>query len=509
MEQDPEHRLLEPGFQQAELTGPAGRAYEQVAYPGYVYPRTHPARLEVIARLFGLRPPPARTARVLEVGCGDGGNALAIAQTLPEAQVLGFDLTAGPLQHGRALAAEAGLTNVELRCADLLDPEQMAAIGTADYVIAHGIYSWISPAGRGALLALCERCLTAQGVAFVSYNAYPGSHLRDMAREVLAFHLRDVSGPTARLAGAHQLIETIVATESPNPFARVLREHLQRMLDNGDALLYHDDLAEISTPFYLHEFVEHAGAHGLQFLSEAELSDSQLYDVPEAVGKLIASLPDDVVVREQYLDFFTNRMFRQTLLVSSELSPTRAIDDQVVESMAISCHARRESSGFVAEGGATISTTHPLAEAALLELGDRWPRAVSFDGLLRGAGARIGIAEPEHDLEAVGVLRSLLLQAFVARAVRLHGCALPAGGLQPSPRASPLARAQARAGTPVLSTLLPGNHRVAADEDRQLLQALDGTRELATLAAELGYEQSELLAMLERVAAAGLLVADP
>jgi SAM-dependent methyltransferase len=504
MEQGPEHRLLEPDSQQAGLISSPGRPYEQVAYPGYVYPRTHPARLEVIARLFGVDAPAARTARVLEIGCGDGGNALAIAQTLPQASVLGFDLTPGPLHSGRALAAEAGLANLELRVADLLDDEQMAAIGQADYVVAHGIYSWIPPAAREALLRLCGRCLSPAGVAFVSFNAYPGSYLRDMARDILAYHLRDTSGAARRLAAAHELMETIVAVESPDPFARVLREHLQRMLDNGDALLYHDDLAEISTPFYLHEFIDHASAHGLQFMSEAELSDSQLYDVPAAVAELIEALPDDVVVREQYLDFFRNRMFRQTLLVRSELTLTRTIDDTPLERMAIACDAQREDGAFATAGGARITVSHAFAAAAMEELCDAWPASLSFAALTRRAAARLGHATPEPD--SVAALCELLLHAYVVQGVRLLGCPLPAGRPGARPAASPLARAQAVRGEPIVSTLLPGNHRLADDTERQLLIALDGRRSVSALARELARDEASLREALDGLADAGLLI---
>ncbi len=109
-------------------------------------------------------------------------------------------------------------------------------------------------------------------------------------------------------------MQTIVAIEEPFPYAQVLRQHMERMLSYSDALLFHDDLAEISTPFYFHEFVEHAAHHKLAFLAEADLFESQMRDVPDSAGRLMAGLPDDVVVREQYLDFFKNRMFRQTLL---------------------------------------------------------------------------------------------------------------------------------------------------------------------------------------------------
>jgi SAM-dependent methyltransferase len=506
MEQGSEHRILEPGADQNGLTPAAGRPYEQIAYPGYVYPRTHPARLEVIARLFGAEPPASRTARVLEIGCGDGANALAIAQTLPHASVLGFDLTPGPLQGGRTLAAAAGLANVALRCADLLDEEQMAAIGEAEYIVAHGVYSWIPPAARAALLRVCQRCLTASGVAFISFNAYPGSYLRDMARDILDYHLRDTTGATRRLAAAHELMETIVAVDSADPFARVLREHLQRMLDNGDALLYHDDLAEISTPFYLHEFMAQAAAHGLQFMSDAELSDSQLYDVPVAVSELIASLPDDVVVREQYLDFFRNRMFRQTLLVRSEVALTRTIDDTPLEQMAISCDATLKDGEFVMDGGARMTISHPFSAVALQELCGCWPASLTLAELTRRAATRLG--QPAVGADSVAALRDLLLQAYVVQGVRLLGCPLPAGRPGARPTASPLARAQAARGEPIVSTLLPGNHPVADDAERRLLIALDGGREIPALAQALARDEAPLREALDGLSRVGLLVGD-
>ncbi len=161
MEQGGQHRRLEPDLQQSALitTSAAPQdAYQQVLYPGYVYPQTHPGRLEVIGRLFGLQPAEARSCRVLELGWGDGTNSLAIAQTLPNANVIGVDIALGPLDGGRALAAAASLSNVEFRCADLRDLSWVQAMGEIDYVIAHGVYSWVPQAVRG-------RCWTAAGSA--------------------------------------------------------------------------------------------------------------------------------------------------------------------------------------------------------------------------------------------------------------------------------------------------------------------------------------------------------
>ncbi len=496
----------------------AGSAYEQLAYPGYAYAATHPARLEAVGRLLGLDPAPAASCRVLELGCGDGGNALSIAQTLPGAQVVAVDAAAAPVARGSELARAAGLENVELRAGSFesLSPEE---IGRVDYVIAHGVYSWIPPAARVALLACARRCLAPHGIAFVSYNAYPGSYLRDMARDMLRYHLRDVTDPAARLAGAHELMETIVAIEEPSPYARVLREHMARMLRASDELLFHDDLAEISTPFYLHEFVEHAAGHGLRFLAEADLSESLMRDVPESAERLMAGRPDDAVVREQYLDFFKNRMFRQTLLCHGEVSVRRALDEGALERLWLSSAARvedaaeesasAEGESFATPDGFTMTTSEPLVLAAMHALAEAWPATVAFPELLDRA---LDALAPDVPRELVAErLRDVMLQAHLARVVGLHGCPPPVAsgeaGPDARPRASALARAQHAAAAPVLSSLLHTNVKLDEPLDLALLPLLDGTRDRAALGDAVPGESTaaDLDAALARLAALGLL----
>ena len=171
---------------------------------------------------------------MLELGCGDGANVLSMAQTLPGASFVGIDASTAAIERGGEIAAAAGLANVQLRAAQLQElPEDL---GGFDYVVSHGVYSWISPPARGALLQCCRQRLGAQGIAYVSYNAYPGSHLRDMTREILRYHVRDVADPQERLAQAQKLMQTIVAIDEPSLYARALREQMERMLNYSDAL---------------------------------------------------------------------------------------------------------------------------------------------------------------------------------------------------------------------------------------------------------------------------------
>jgi Predicted methyltransferase regulatory domain/Methyltransferase domain len=454
---------------------------------------------------------------VLELGCGDGGNLLSLAQALPEASFVGIDAAAGAVARGGELAHAAGLQNVELRCENL---EALSAdMGSFDYVLSHGVYSWIPPRARVGLLAGVRRHLTEEGVAYVSYNAYPGSYLRDMARDILGYHVRDTEDPQQRLARAQSLMQTIVAIEEPTPYAQVLRQHMERMLRYSDALLLHDDLAEVSTPFYFHEFMEHAHHHQLAFLSEADLFESQMRDVPESAERLMEGLPDDVLVREQYLDFFKNRMFRQTLLCHADAPIKRELDERQVERFAVCSQARpQQRDGDAAAGeelptetfatpeGFSITSSEPLVGAALHALARAWPAAVDFPTLLASATEAAG---PEAPQELVAArLRVVLLQAYLARVVMLQGCPPPLSG-QPGerPRASPLARAQSAAGRPVVSSLLHANTRLEGELEPRLLALLDGTRDRGALEQALSVPPEQLGQALRRIASLGLLLA--
>ena len=186
--------------QQEALTG-----YDRVPYPGHPFAQTHPDRLATVATLFGLRPAPPDACRVLELGCGDGGNLVPMAYGLPGTTFSGIDLAGRAIERARRLASALGLDNVRFEHADLT-----AARGEFDYVIAHGVYSWIEPTARDALLAACRRHLAPGGVAYISYDVLPGGHLREITRQMLRWHLRDVDEPEQRIAQARALLGAIV-----------------------------------------------------------------------------------------------------------------------------------------------------------------------------------------------------------------------------------------------------------------------------------------------------------
>ena len=465
---------------QAEQAVLTGSPYDAIAYPGHPFAQTHPDRLATLATLFGLTPAPLDDCRVLELGCGDAGNLAPMALALPDARFVGIDAAAGAIERGHRLADALGLQNVELvatRIQDFAPPED-----GFDYVIAHGVYSWVPAPVRDRLLASCRTALAVDGVAYVSYNALPGGRLREALRDMLVFHTGGLDDARERVAQARELLRILLAgSPADQPFAAAMRPHPERLVDSDDALLAHDELSEDNVSVYFHEFADHASRHGLQYLAEADFFEMQTGVVPEAVSDALREV-GDVVRREQYLDFLKGRMFRPTLLCRAEARIDRSPRPEVLERLAVSSPARAigepdadEQLTFEGPAGSALTTDHPLVARALARVGESWPAAVQVRELLAGE---------THERDRFAVCDALL-RAYGANLVQLH-VRPPSLSVRPGerPEASPLARHQAREG-PVVTNLRHASVRIEDDLGRRLVELLDGRRDRAALAAEL------------------------
>jgi SAM-dependent methyltransferase len=451
-------------------------AYELIPYPGLAFPQTHPDRLALLATLYGLEPAPPDTARVLEVGCADGLNLVAMAGHSPGLTAVGFDLVDPAL--GREAAAALGLPNVRLEQADLLDARHW---GEFDYVVAHGVYAWVPDAARDALMALFARNLAPQGVAFVSYNALPGARLRTMLREMVLLHAGEDSGIAQRIARARELYEFLApwAEDRPDAYGAVLASELQRLRRLPEPVLAHDDLGARYDPVWLRDVVGHAARHGLRYLADAEpaelLADRQPPGVDEQLDALAGG---DRVTSEQYADLLAGRAFRQTLLC-------RAPADDVVDP------SRLERLWFRATPTAGIGAPAVGDEAGRTEVpGDGSP-APSNGSSGPPAVARLALAAPRSlsfgELHSLlggpdrGALAGELWRAFRAGEVELSAAAdrhvtVP-GEL---PEAGRVARWQASRG-PELTSLTHEPVRLDDPLGRLLVRLCDGTRDRPAL----------------------------
>jgi len=470
--------------------------YDSVPYPTYAQRQTHPDRLAVQATLLGMSPAPVERCRVLELACGDGSNLVPMAFHLPGSTFVGVDRAEAPIARARRMADDLGLRNVRLLQASIADlPEDL---GTFDYVVAHGVYSWVPPDVQDALLAACRRHLAPGGVAYVSYNTYPGNHLRQMVREMMLFHVRGVDDPARLLEQAIALARFVADSQSePDVYGQLLKVELERFLAVDANYLLHDTLEEHNLPVYFHEFAERAARHHLQYLAEADFHEMLDWSFTPEVARTLGKLGANRVAREQYLDFLKCRCFRQTLLCHEGVALDLSLRPALARRFLVASPARPEDphvdlvqrtpQRFVHPQGASLQADWPVAKAALLVLAERWPRALPFEELLALALAGVPEGAAGVGVEQAGLeLGQVLLRGYASGLVDLH-LHVPAPGRAdgPNPASSALTRWELNTGRRRVTGLFHSTVSLEDEPTARLLLWADGSRSREALRAAL------------------------
>lgn len=464
----------------------AAASYDEMPYPSSSFSQTHPSRLAAIARLFGVPAPAIGTARVLELGCYDGGNLIPMAARLPQARFLGLDASPRQVAAGRKLIEELGLRNVEIRQQDILDFSP--AEGAFDYIIAHGVYSWVPAPVREKVLAIASANLAPSGIAYISYNALPGSGIRMMLRELAFFHARGITDAAARVRRVRELLGTLAGPMAePNlPHHALFRQEFGYVERAPELYLRHDLLEEENHALYFHQFVAAAAKHRLQYLGEPSLWEM----VPTTLGpKARAALQkcERLVDLEQQMDFLRFRAFRQTLLCRENLAIQRQITAKSMGELSFQprFRASREPvdlapgvlAKFAREDDTNFVTTHPLIKAALAILSRTPGRAAGFGDLVAEARGVLTSTLPSAGETGRDefALMNALMELACAGLVELHSEPMgPTGPRSERPLTSPLVRYQA-ANTDCVTNWV--HAPIALDPvPRQVLIACDGQR---------------------------------
>ncbi|MGB3816253.1 methyltransferase regulatory domain-containing protein [Achromobacter pulmonis] len=375
------------------LTQAISDAYDETPYISLPFSYTSPGHLRAVAHLYRLEAPALEQARVLELGCAAGGNLLPFALAHPGAQVVGIDLSPEQINAGRQVAEAVGARNLDLRAMSLTDIT--AAFGTFDYIICHGVFSWVPPDVRDAILRVCRENLAPQGIAYVSYNTYPGWKAADVIRDAMILNSFGAQTPQEKIARAKDMLTLIESgLWHNNPLRTALQPAAQKLRGQTDHYLLHEYLEAINTPCYFLEFAAAAQQAGLAYVTDAEPQQTfpSTYGGTVALGLNGLSVNANREMREQYLDFAVGRQFRKSLLVHAERAGE--ILEQPQGDAFTTMHFAADLTPLPAPAGApagqrqfrtaanTSITTQDPAMAALMEgLARTWPQSHSFDAL--------------------------------------------------------------------------------------------------------------------------------
>lgn len=472
-------------------------SYDTVPYQSNFQPQIYPDRMATLATILGMKPTAVENCRYLELGCGDGGNLIAFAFSLPESEFVGIDLSARHIETANRAVAELGLKNIRFLQLDLMKLSR-EDFGQFDFIAAHGLFSWVPDFVREKTLDLYAELLAPQGVGYLSYNTLPGGYMRQMARDMMLYHTRDEPLSLEKVDKGLSILGFLRDSVKKDDYYRtIINNEIKFVTSHDAASILHDELGEINEHFYFHEFAELAAQHNLQFLSESEYYEMPLHDFPPQTAEALASFGDDVIRREQYIDFLVCRRLRQTLVCHADVKIERDVQPSKLHEFFIASAfsplekdaelEKNKPERFGLPGGATIEIEHPLIKTALAHLGSIWTSSINFDELMDLSRQfleerAVKFEDWEKEIETTS---SILLRLYTLGMVELH-VHKPNFTREVSefPVASPLARWQLGYGRSV-TTLNMTQVKVDDSFLRSLLLLLDGTNSRLDLKREL------------------------
>ncbi len=272
------------------------------------------------------------------------------------------------------------------------------------------MFSWVSDEVQDKIFAICKQNLAPSGVAYISYNTYPGWRLRGMVRDLMLYRGEFFSDAGTKLQQGRELLDFLheSTSEKGNAYSKLLADEVQGLRGKQDYYLIHEHLEEINEPLYFHQFMKRASGFDLQYVGEADYSMMMASNFPEKIADKVTQLATrstadgsdevDVIQLEQYMDFVRNRFFRQTILCHADQPIVRNPTSDVVGDFFAATPAKPEEEiSEIDDGkrvvfrrpGSTLATTDALLKAAMLEMAKQWPKAISFDDLLAKARARV------------------------------------------------------------------------------------------------------------------------
>jgi SAM-dependent methyltransferase len=429
------------------MPDPLAARYDAIPYRHGAVAESHPARTGAIARLLGIAAAPPDGCRVLELGCGEGMNLLPLAERFPHSEFTGLDISPAQIATGETARAACGIANARLLCGDL----RGFVGGPFDYIIAHGVYSWVPDDAKDALISLIARALAPGGVAYVSYNVHPAAgpiaSLRAIARTEL-----DRLAPADEPAAASRLLAVLRQSFAamPGAHAAATRALLDDILTRPIGLTLNDELAPVNDPVTFVAFNAHAARHGLRFLAEAHFASMPPEHLPAAVRAPLAQLGLDAMRAQQFLDLLGNRALRNSLLIRDDETP-REPDATAIAGCAVGFHM------FPADGRIDLAPGAPLKlegrhgfamtvndaaqKAFFAALCEAAPARIRFGDACKRAGDLLRIAGITAPMDEA-LLRTGVLKLFTADQLDL---VLAGSGewLRQKPAPSPLMRWQA------------------------------------------------------------------
>lgn len=453
----------------------SSEAYNEVPYPGGAFRNTHPSHLGMVAHLLNLHPPTPKNCRVLELGCSMGSNLIPMAAGLPDSEFVGIDFSERQIGMAQKVVDEMQLSNIRFETKSILDVED--EFGTFDYIICHGVYSWVASDVQDKILQIGNQNLSENGVMLVSYNTYPGWHFRRVVREMMRYHVEHIADPAQKVVQARNLLKFLQdhSKSKFEAYATLLKEEAEMLSKSDNSYLFHEHLEEVNEPLYFHEFVRRVDQAGMRYLADAAIQTMVAQRFDDQAAEILRNAP--LLRREQYMDFLRNRMFRNSLICHQGQSPDYQIDSSNLLGLHVGLlsglkKVSEDGDNVVWENPSGRMTTEFPLTSIFRNMNDAFPRLTRVDDLLSEITDN-QVRRSALEALLIGFVRGMFVlsldpEDFVCE-------------VSETPRASAYARYQARNKAQKITNRLHSDCMLQPQQ-RFLIEHLDGSRTIDDVA---------------------------
>jgi methyltransferase-like protein/16S rRNA G527 N7-methylase RsmG len=458
-------------------------SYDQLEYKSLPFLQSTPAHLFTLAKIFGHSAPDFKSARVLEIGCASGGNVIPLAYQFPNAIFYGFDYSEKQIIKGQQLIKSLELKNIQLEQVDLrqFDLNQ----DKFDYIIAHGVFSWVSTELQEQLFNVCNHLLSDTGLAYISYNTYPGWNQLNSIREMMLYHTRHIDDPLEKIHASRHIFEVIQEQSlKDTPYSNFLNQEAIKISKAENYYLYHEHLEQDNHPIYFHDFMKMAHQHQLSYLCDANLQTIlKDHQVSNKIKNQLSQFKDPVE-KEQFVDFLVNRRFRSSILIKSHHQHNPKFELKDLNGFYFTSTFKTKSNIDPSQlldtkpitfykHNLELTSKHPISKCLIYLLQQQYQKPIALNDLTQKV-ANLTKQPPE-------AIQNYFYHSFNLQALILDGAIIPFSfnpntsiTITEYPIASKVARVLAEYGNEV--TNLYHTSVKLNDFDCELLKLLDGSK---------------------------------
>ena len=296
----------------------------EINYTYGFYGELSPLKLTLAARLKSIQTINLNQSfNYCELACGRGYSTNLLATAYPQAQFYANDFNPSQIIEARTLAEAAGTRNVHFfddSFEEFIDQD----LPNFEFIVLHGIYSWISPKNRQAIVDFIRKKLKVGGLVYISYNALPGWSAARPMQALMLRHGQQSSEPILNrieqaLNFTGQLLEANANYFTQNP---IVQKRLEGLKNQNRYYLAHEYFNEEWNSFYFDEVAKELEVAKLNFIGSAHLIDHVDTVNLSAVAQTQLAQISDPLFREVVRDFCLNTQFRRDIFGRGKLSLT-------------------------------------------------------------------------------------------------------------------------------------------------------------------------------------------